>query len=686
MIHRGSLAEHGSRALDELHSQGYSTPNPSDPVRVYPTGTSDSFTSRHAGGWRPGVISLREPPGGDGRAEVYLRHELMHEACFRTCGGKLSLWAEEAAAIAFSGELPLGSVPSKPTPQELDHLRRRVRIGANLDRKNFETLSKLVAGYGWPAQPCATSQEIQRLLTSSESSEAEGFSYLLTSLISGRVLDAKGDLEGRYPPGSLLKIPYAAALTGPINVSVGEELVTSDTDRLLKRRKDFDLRRYRFLISPIKDTELARNLSPEELSQKENRIWRLYLGDRDAAGDFPLEANLKEMALVLRLSLLSSPHLFSALAQNGFVEGSTLFQEPEEDKAALRRIHAMAKTGTVADSRGNPLVGHLMVAWPAEAPAFLAVFRCIGINGASVIRQASPLLDSWSRRFPAPFAKVRVRLLTLVPPSFREVIDECPTLEREKKGGWKERISACGRFRVASSARGSHSERFVSGLILVSPDGEKLILETDAESFADGVLSAEAQDIQGEARKAFRAVVVWNGAHGNTRHQDTGALCDTTHCMVFMGRPLDQPERKQALTEWNLLRFLDERAARDHLDWFPFSKGGNQRWKKEVTAVQMKKLVKEPEIFDIRRERARNGEILIHLLYPTNHETVPCEIFRNKLKLLSCPEVIRHDSNTGAWVFEGIGEGHGQGISLEKAQALAQGGHTAPLILSNAYP
>lgn len=95
--------------------------------------------------------------------------------------------------------------------------------------------------------------------------------------------------------------------------------------------------------------------------------------------------------------------------------------------------------------------------------------------------------------------------------------------------------------------------------------------------------------------------------------------------------------------------------------------------------------MKETEILDIRRERTRNGELNIHLLYPTSEEVVPCEVFRNKLKLLSCPERIRHDSNKGLWTFEGIGEGHGQGLSVEKAQSLAQGGQSALAILRDAY-
>lgn len=686
LIHHESLAEHGEKALQELYSLGYTVPDRSDPVRIYPAETSHSFTSYHAGGWRPGVISLREQPQGRLGPEVYLRHELMHEACFRTCGGKLPLWAEEAAAIAFSGELHFESPAEKPNPEELKYLQRRVRSGANLDRKSREALVKLIAHEGWPTEPCALSRKILEQVVPPESPADRDFSYILISLISGRMLDAKGDLQGRYPPGSLLKIPYAAALKDSSGVTIGQNLVVSDTANLLRKKDRLDLQRYRFLISPVKQTDLNRSLSADESDRKGDKFWRRYLGERDETGNFPLEANLPEIALMLRLSILSKPLFFTPLKQNGFIEGSTLYKEAEEDKAVLRRMQAMAKTGTVVDERGTPLLGHLMVVWPAEAPVFLAVFRCSGISGASVLRRAAPVLDHFSKHFPVAFGSVRINLLTLAPSSSWEVIDECPTLERETPDGWKQRISACGQFQIRSSARKSRSERFVSGLISTLPGGQKGILETDSESYADGVLDAEAQHLRGEARKAFRAVVIWNGAHGFRRHQDTGAVCDTTHCMVFMGNPSEKTEEKKPdPTDYTLLKFLDELATRGHLDWFPFAKGGDQHWEKEIPAENLRQLVKETEILDIRRERTRNGELNIHLLYPTSEEVVPCEVFRNKLKLLSCPERIRHDSNKGLWTFEGIGEGHGQGLSIEKAQSLAQGGQSALAILRDAY-
>ena len=86
----------------------------------------------------------------------------------------------------------------------------------------YSALSKLVSSHGWPSEPCAVSREMEKLLRSDPA--GSGFSYILISLLSGELLDAKGDLKTRYPPGSLLKIPYAASLTEAANEAVGEEL------------------------------------------------------------------------------------------------------------------------------------------------------------------------------------------------------------------------------------------------------------------------------------------------------------------------------------------------------------------------------------------------------------------------------------------------------------------------------
>lgn len=685
----GALAGHpeldrsGSQALHEMQALGYRTPTISEPVRVYPAKTGSDFTAGHAGGWHPGVISLREDPQGPFGPEIYLRHELMHEAGHLTCGGRLPLWAEEAAAIAFSGELSARPPTGPPSESELDHLREKVRVGAGLDAAAYGALSKLISIHGLPSEPCGVSGEMETLLQSDAA--GSGFSYILISLLSGETLDAKGDLTTRYPPGSLLKIPYAASLTEVENAAVGEELCASDTDRLLARRRFFSPEKFRFLTSIVKDAPLAASFESREVSGGDARFWRRFVGERGPDGGFPFEASLKELSLVLRASLLFQPARFSGLSQNGFTPGSTLYPAPERHKAILRRLHAMSKTGTVSDARGNPLAGHLMVAWPREDPLFLAVFRNSGGSGASNIRRASEVIEGWALRCTPATGRVRVRLLSLTPRASWEIQDVCPSLEKEEPGCRSVRFSTCGKFKIVSSARGSRSVRWVSGLLESRADSDAVILETDPETYADAVLSAEAQDLRGEAQKALRAAIVWNGVHGGHRHPDTRSLCDATHCMVFQGQTSDEPKKPPGKTDPALLALLDEVATQKMRVWLSFSEGGDSAWEKRIALPELKALVDEPAVLDLRRERTRSGGIVVHLMYPETEEKVPCEVFRARLKLPSCPESIQSDAANGAWIFKGTGKGHGQGLSVDRARALAGSGTGAAAILRDAY-
>jgi hypothetical protein len=683
LIHHPELTESGSRAIVELSSLGYTTPTASEPVKVYPATTGESFSSWHAGGWYPGVISLREIPEGSLGADIYLRHELMHEASYRTCGGRLPIWAEEAAAMHFSGELSVRQ-GSQQAPDEgaIDRLRKRVRIGARLSSGDYDTLARLVLAYGWPEGPCAISGEIGKRMAHDPAES--GFSYILIHLLSGRVLEYHGDITSGFPPGSLLKIPYAASLTEATNDELGQELARSDTGGLLQRQKSFDPVRFHLLTSMVKKSSLPLEAFGLGKKGDEGDV-RMFLGERDRQGDFPFEAGLDRLALVLRASLLSRPERFSGLAGNGILPRSTLFEVSDEEKMLLKRMHALCKTGTVSDMHGNPLTGHLMVAWPQEAPLYLAVFRRQGSSGSLTLRLAADVLKNWYSRYTAEYGRVDVRLLTLANRSSWEIVDECPGLERPEADRTQVRFSTCGWFKILSTARGSRTERFVRGGLQTLPGGDKLVLQTDPETYADAVLASEAGDLHGEAARALRAVIVWNGVHGSHRHPETKALCDTTHCMVFQGsRSMDDGSGGRA-ADPALLGLLDRIAREKGLDWFLFSEGGVEQWERRFPVAEIKKAVRESAILDIRRERTRSGETVVHLIYPETEERVPCEVFRASLKLPSCPDSIEYDTAAAVWSLRGIGRGHSLGLSVETSRRLARSGYNASAILQEAY-
>lgn len=668
------LHQAASQALQELAAQGYQIPNENQPVKVFPALTSGQFSGYHAGGWRPGVIYLRQHPQGGLAESIYLRHELFHEANHLSCNGRLPAWAEEAGAMHFSGELTGQNIGTWPSAAELEELNSHIRQGGPLENNDRALLARLVGNAGWPDTPCAMSPKLRELLGSAFD-EAGASAYLLMNLQSGRILASGGDQRSRLPPGSLLKLVYAASLS-PANPQVlSAELAASDTDKLLRRRRQFDPARYRLLLSPIGDKRLLQAMGSAEAD------WQVYLGGRDSDGNFPLDASLPELALAMRSALLYRPDYFKGLTRNGTLPQSTLFGQSEADKKQLRQMQVLAKTGTVSNANGQPLAGHLLLAWPAEHPVFLAIFRQKGRSGAAILPKASAFLRQWQKTYPPRFATVRVHLLSLTSHDSWEAQADCPEVTVPPR-----RFTVCGQFHIVSSARGSRSERIVHGVLHEAGQHGPVVLETDIASYVDAVLAAEAQALSNSARQAMRAVIVWNASHGRHRHPESSSLCDTTHCMVFLGeRPVDQTKRSEAI-DIDLLELLDTLAAEAKLNWLPFAAGGEERWRRQMSISELNNMFNEEQIADIRRERRKNGELFIHLYYPDSEEIISCEIFRNALKLPSCPDLVTAAINhEQLWEFQGLGAGHGLGLSVARAQALAVSGYSAEQILIDAY-
>lgn len=667
------LKQAGTAALAELAVQGYRIPNETAPVRVFPALTEAQFSTRHAGGWRPGSIYLRAEPEGGFDASVYLRHELFHEASFRSCGGRLPAWAEEAAAMRFSGELA-GAELVPPSAIEMQDFKARVRQSKELDNSDRQLLRRLALNTVWPATPCALPAKLKEQLGSAFD-RAGSRAYVLMSLPSARILESSGNLHSRQPPGSLLKIPYVAALRSADPETLGKELATSDTEKLLERREHYQHSYYRLLLSAIKENRLPAPHKPQHPQD-----WRALLGERSADGNFAVQADLEELALTMRAALLSQPEYFQGLTQNGILQGSTLAGQRAADKKVVRQMQAMVKTGSVSSANGQPQLGHLLVVWPASHPVFLAIFRRQGLRGAAILPWAAGILKKWQDDYPSDLATVRVRLLTLTPRNSWEATAECPELS-----GPGIRFTLCGQYRIVSAAPGSRSERQLNGVLHESTDHGPVVLETDIADYTDAVMAAEAQNLTGNARSAMRAVIAWNGSHGSHRHTDSDSLCDTTHCMVFLGKPPADKTTGNGKTNNELLKLLDRLAAANNLNWLPFANGGEQRWQRQIPAQTLQTVFKENWILDIRRELRKNGERFVHLYYPEHEETLSCEVFRNAVKLPSCPDLIKPVKDQDTWHFEGIGAGHGLGLSTLKAQAMAEHGYSAELILQDAY-
>ena len=659
LAQRGDLQRSAEHALNELQARGYVVSG--EPIRIYPaqTDSASKFSGAHSGAWRPGIISLRAESEISEGAEVYLRHELFHEISHRSCHDRLPIWVEEAGAIAFSGELQ--SVHQNEAV-DVAGLKRLIARDGALDTSAYRSLSALVSQYGWPNQPCQVAEEMAAQLGQPE--EFGQLDYILINLASARVLEEHNYSERAAPPGSLLKILYAAALKDP-EANLAAELARSDTQAMLKRQYSFSAERF---------TELFPGANV--LVDHANRPFdATLLGERAENGEYPLELTLRQLAQLLRTAILVDSKRFVALKINGFIPETTLARTDSASLAALAGLNGWAKTGTASNSRGKPLVGHLLVVWPAHDPKYLAVFRAAGVRGAGVLARAREVLKTWRAAYTAERSTVRVAILSLLERADFSIKAQCPRFALGDHGADLS-FTTCGEFVIKTNAFGAKPERLVRGILEES--SSQLILTTDPESFADGVLASEAADLHGSARAALRAVIVWDGLHGGFRHQETNSLCDSTHCMVFKGDAV-RGER----TDPQLLDLLDSIASVDKSKWFHFSRGGSEVWSTKFTAMRLAQLLNERLVLSVQRERSRSGAVDFHLVYEEGEETVGCEVLRKALKLPSCPTSV--EAKDGEWIFRGQGKGHGLGLDVEAARSAARQGASARDIIEQAF-
>jgi peptidoglycan hydrolase-like amidase len=89
-------------------------------------------------------------------------------------------------------------------------------------------------------------------------------------------------------------------------------------------------------------------------------------------------------------------------------------------------------------------------------------------------------------------------------------------------------------------------------------------------------------------------------------------------------------------------------------------------------------------VLSVRRERDRDGKVSIRLVYPDQEELVPCDRIMTALEIPSCPDSIVPTAD-GAYVFQGQGKGHGEGLDLGRAAYLARSGSSAEDILTDAF-
>jgi hypothetical protein len=198
--------------------------------------------------------------------------------------------------------------------------------------------------------------------------------------------------------------------------------------------------------------------------------------------------------------------------------------------------------------------------------------------------------------------------------------------------------------------------------------GSDLVFRTTRLLYVAGVIASEDAAARGEARIALARVADANGAH--SRHP-ARPVCDTTHCQAFLGTARPSPEDGAALSS-------PLRAGA----WLPFSRGGAEPWREERPASDVERaLGPEPRALAFRSGRVFFAATASDGVdrWEERRER-PCEVLRGALGLPSCPLRARRDGRR--WVFEGRGEGHGEGLDVEWAK---RSGLRADEILARAY-
>jgi hypothetical protein len=198
--------------------------------------------------------------------------------------------------------------------------------------------------------------------------------------------------------------------------------------------------------------------------------------------------------------------------------------------------------------------------------------------------------------------------------------------------------------------------------------GSDLVFRTTRLAYAAGVVAAEDAASKGEARVALVRVADSNAGHSRHRGRP---VCDTTHCQVFLGTAPGGREERRALA-------VPVRTE----GWLAFSRGGRTPWRETRSQADVM-----AALGPNTRGLAFGGGRVSFVTSATDgldrweeRRELPCEALRGPLKLPSCPERV---AVAGAsMVFEGHGQGHGEGLDVEWASRC---GLSAERILEAAY-
>ncbi|PTL85333.1 SpoIID/LytB domain-containing protein [Vitiosangium sp. GDMCC 1.1324] len=660
---------------------------------------------------RPGVVELRQGTPGvlDARLRVALRHELAHQLLWWACpasaedrlfheafalavSGELSEWREAPYQSLSSASAELAHNPDVDTPRARRALARVLNEDAGFPKALTRRLRQCQDGARWTV-PLSVDE------LAGVAVQAAASATVVLSRHSGEVLLAEGDIRTAMPYGSTLKPFVVAGSTSPPPVlSPRADVAEWACGERLPGKVDVRTALLRSCNGYFLDWE-GQGRAPKSFGPWGAVLSAVGLSSEplDMADAIGLRSTLRlspwGLAQAYRLLAEARPDLMAVLADNA--ARGTLSELP----ASKAYAGVATKTGTVRDADSRPRLGWIVA---------------VDDDLVAVVARPGKMPRAFADEVPEVLAKVRkkrsgldaakVQVLGLVPPgaveaqcrgsgftledgSPRAIPEGFSKLEPLVSKGAAVCLGSPWRVRFPDVPAGRDYAGIFTWLppppykpppgVPTSPNalkarrGSDFVFRTTRLQYTAGVVAAEDAALKGEAMVALARVVAHNERHADSRHPGR-PVCDTTHCQAFQGTVRIQPEEERAL-QLPPLRWRE---------WLPFSQGGQEPWRETRPRDQVESLLGT----GVTAVRFADGRV--HYLHTKREggavfdvtESQPCEVLRSALKLPACPRTAAFADREV--VFEGRGQGHGEGLDVEAAKT---SGLASERILERAY-
>lgn len=399
-----------------------------------------------------------------------------------------------------------------------------------------------------------------------------------------------------------------------------------------------------------------------------------------------VQLSLEEMASIYRSIDKEHPEVIDALV--GTLDRGTLNEQKESP--FFLKLQAKLKTGSVRSIQSRPLLG-----WIGGRVQNMYVFvRASGYSGASLLPELKKIVEPWLGKKLEP---VSVQILGLIPTTAIKIDCGKSSVKVGKRLLSTVTVTNLKPLDRVECVRGSlqihfprnknsETRSYWGSVTYLPPDefsssepvrlkqararrGSAFVLQTTERNYVSRVLAAEMANARQETLKALAFVVRQNLV--SHRHNNR-PLCDTTHCQVYgPGNNFSYRYLLPYTKAYDAVAFLPIQQKL----FLSFAKGGRESWSTERSLDEVHR---ELGIAVMETDIKKQGEQIL-----INNSPITCEKFRNRLSLLSCPKTIYRKQKT--FIFSGIGEGHGAGMDLVKAESLAAAGKSYKELLKSFY-